>query len=239
MPNKNLNKLLKYYDHTAEKYDTMHSEIEHEIAIEFILKLIELYNIDSVLDIGAGTGSNLIKFKSTRKNLNVVGIEPSRALILKAKDKNIKNINLFMAVGENIPLKNNSFDAVCEFAMLHHVPDPDKVVSEMIRVAKNAIFISDSNRFGQGSILSRYLKLIIYKLRLWKLANYIKTFGKGYIYSEGDGISYSYSVYDSLNQIQDWADRVIIIPTSNINSKNWLHPLIGSSHLLLCAFKEN
>ena len=53
-----------------------------------------------------------------------------------------------------IPLKNNSFDAVCEFAMLHHVPDPDKVVSEMIRVAKNAIFQS----FYLSSFLSGRLE---------------------------------------------------------------------------------
>ena len=56
-------------------------------------------------------------------------------------------------------------------------------------LAKMAVFISDSNRFGQGSLRSRLLKLGLAKCGLWPLANLIKTRGTGYSISAGDGSS--------------------------------------------------
>lgn len=36
---------------------------------------------------------------------------------------------------------DNSFDVVTEMGILHHVAEPERVVAEMLRVAKKAIFI--------------------------------------------------------------------------------------------------
>jgi ubiquinone/menaquinone biosynthesis C-methylase UbiE len=69
--------------------------------------------------------------------------------------------------GDALAFADKSFDAVCEFATLHDVPDPARVVSEMLRVSKKAVFLSDCNRFGQGHVLLRVLKLALYKTRLW------------------------------------------------------------------------
>ena len=38
--------------------------------------------------------------------------------------------------------------------------------------------------------------------------------GKGYGITEGDGLAYSYGVYDSLGPVHRWADRVILIRTT-------------------------
>jgi hypothetical protein len=38
----------------------------------------------------------------------------------------------------------------------------------------------------------RLAKQSIHELRLWPLANFIKTRGKGYTISDGDGLFYSY-----------------------------------------------
>jgi hypothetical protein len=54
----------------------------------------------------------------------------------------------------------------------------------MLRVAKRAVFLSDSNRFGQGSLPARLLKLALYKIGLWGAFNYLSTFGKGYQVTE-------------------------------------------------------
>ena len=107
----------------------------------------------------------------------------------------------------------------------------------MMRVSSKAVFISDSNRFGQGSFEKRLLKLIIYKLGLWKIGDFIKTKGRGYIITESDGLSYSYSVYDSYETLEKWAHKIIFIPTAESAVKSWLHPLITSSHILVCAIK--
>ena len=60
-------------------------------------------------------------------------------------------------------------------AELHHVGEPARMVGEMIRVAKRAIFLSDSNRFGQGSHAARLLKTALYKCNLWREARFIQT----------------------------------------------------------------
>lgn len=127
---------------------------------------------------------------------------------------------------------------MCEFATLHHAPDPNGIVKEMLRVARKGILLCDSNRFGQGPIAARLLKLALYKCGLWKPFTYLRTMGKGYRITEGDGLAYSYSVYDSLTAISQWADRVILIPTALVRSKSWFHPLLTSGGILVCATKE-
>jgi hypothetical protein len=78
----------------------------------------------------------------------------------------------------------------------------DMVVEEMMRVSRFAIFISDSNNFGQGRRLTRWLKQILNFAGLWPLADFIKTRGKGYSISEEDGLGYSYSVFQNFRQIK-------------------------------------
>jgi len=108
----------------------------------------------------------------------------------------------------------------------------------MLRVAKKAVFISDSNRFGQGSRAARLIKLCLYKSRLWGIFNYLNTSGRGYLISEGDGLAYSYSVYDSFEEIARWADRMILIPSGNGKVSSWVHPLLTSSGVIVCALRE-
>jgi hypothetical protein len=107
----------------------------------------------------------------------------------------------------------------------------------MLRVARKAVFISDSNRFGQGSRAVRLIKLGLYKTRLWRVNKYIRTSGKGYQITEGDGLAYSYSVYDSLEEIANWADRLILIPNSEEKVGSWLHPLLTSGGVIVCALR--
>jgi hypothetical protein len=71
------------------------------------------------------------------------------------------------------------------------------------------------------------------------LANWVKTRGKGYIITEGDGLSYSYSVYDSHNQLARWASNVFLLPTENLCGSSWSGPLLTSSVVLLAAIRES
>ena len=110
---------------------------------------------------------------------------------------------------------DDAFDLVCEFATLHHVPEPGKAVSEMLRVARKAIFISDNNNFGQGSWVARLTKQLINAAGLWPIADLIKTRGKGYTISEGDGLFYSYSVFNDYKQIAEQCETVHLLGTVN------------------------
>ena len=74
---------------------------------------------------------------------------------------------------------------------------------------------------------------------MWDVVNFIKTRGKGYLISEGDGLAYSYSVFDSYKIISNWADKIFVIPTKNLGIDKRLTPILGSGHILLCGIKEH
>jgi hypothetical protein len=115
-------------------------------------------------------------------------------------------------------------------------------VREMIRVARKGISMSDSNRFAGGRMSARHLKLALYRLGLWRAVDWIKTGGRGYLYDEGDGVFYSYSLYDSYDMVRDWADEAFFLPIDNDRAtrrmKTWMNPLLTSHRLLLCAFRR-
>ena len=108
--------------------------------------------------------------------LSVRGIEPVAARIEEAiqKKRDSKKGIITQGTGEALPFEDASFDVVCCFAMLHHVPRPDAVVREVLRVARKAVIIVDGNRFGQGSWPVRLLKLGLYKAGLWRLVELSK-----------------------------------------------------------------
>ena len=229
----------QYYQETARSYDKVHSsEVEHQIALAYIVPFLNLLDVSTILDVGCGTGRGLKYFQEKCPRATLCGIDPGSVLLEQAADRGCNDI-LVCGSGESLPFADDSFDAVCEFAILHHVDNPNAVVREMIRVARKAVFISDANRFGQGGRVARMLKLALYKLRLWDAVNFIKTAGKGYSFSEGDGLFYSFSVFDSYQTLAEWADRIVLVPTAAANSASWFSPLLTSAHVLLCAFKED
>jgi SAM-dependent methyltransferase len=213
-------------------------EDEHFLALRHISSWVPWLGITSVLDTGCGTGRAVKYFLENHPGLEVRGVEPVQALLDQAiRQQGIPAGRLVLGRGQALPFADQSFDAVCEFGVLHHVPDPDRMVREMTRVAKKAVFLSDSNRFGQGRRLARVAKLVLYRLHLWGAANWVKTRGKGYTISEGDGLAYSYSVYDSYRELAAWADRMILIPTNKDQAGTWFNPLLTSRHVLLCALR--
>jgi ubiquinone/menaquinone biosynthesis C-methylase UbiE len=207
---------------------------------KFVHAFLPMLGACSVLDVGAATGRGTCDFKRAFPDLFVCGVEPVAALIeQRAKDGNASHVSMIRATGEALPFADNSFDVVCEFATLHHAANPNAIVKEMLRVARKAVFICDSNRFGQGSMPARLIKLFLCKTRLWGAYTFLRTGGRGYAITEGDGLAYSYSVYDSYELVAQWADRVILIPTgAKDKAASWLHPLLTSGGILVCALKE-
>ena len=129
---------------------------------------------------------------------------------------------------------DGAFDLVCEYGALHHIPRPTLAVWEMLRVAKKAVFISDCNNFGQGSAPARAIKQIINAFGLWKVADYIKTGGKGYTLSQGDGLAYSYSVYNDYKLISDSCCEILIFNTLGKSVNHYRQ----SSHVGLLGIKK-
>ena len=224
-----------YYAQTAPAYDSMHVQPgdEHFVALEYVAGLLQVIRAESVLDVGSGTGRAIRFLQQRCPGLHVEGVEPSGELREQA---HLPDSVLHDASGENLPFHDHSFDLVMSFALLHHVPDPAPVVAEMMRVARYGVMISDANRFGQGSIAAGALKLAIARTGLWPAFEFFRTRGRGYLESDGDGIFYSYSIFDSVPQLRPWADRVFVIPTKPQKRIPIAH--IAVPHGLLVAVRE-
>jgi ubiquinone/menaquinone biosynthesis C-methylase UbiE len=202
----------EYYTRTAAHYNAKHApgDGEHDLGCAVLESLVEHHKIPSILDVGSGTGRAVARFSSRLPHCQVMGIEPVEALRRVGYANGLSEKMLVEGDATKIAFPDNSFGLVCEFGVLHHIPRPRQAVAEMIRVCQTGIFISDSNRFGMGSSLGRVSKLALWKLGLWPAANWLKTKGKGYTYSEGDGVAYSYSVFDDYNFIAQHFKKVLV-----------------------------
>ncbi|BAN35169.1 methyltransferase type 11 [Sulfuricella denitrificans skB26] len=227
-----------YYAETACRYNEMHvdgEDDEHNFALSFMESALNYLGVKSILDIGSGTGRTLLYLKDKRPDIRIVGIEPVKELREIGYKNGIAPTDLVGGDALNLQYKNGEFDLVCEFGVLHHIRRPEIVVSEMLRVAKKAIFLSDSNNFGQGSAIARNVKQIINLLGLWRAADFIKTKGKGYTISEGDGLGYSYSVFDNYELIRQQCKSIHLLNTKD----GQINPYKTASHVALLGIKRS
>lgn len=232
--------ILDYYRITADSYDGMHVDESggHYIALNHISSFVRILDISTMLDVGCGTGRGVGYMVANHSDVVVKGVDISKDLLAVAVHRNeIPPDYLLRGDGYFLPFRDEAFDAVCELGILHHVKNPNWVVEEMLRVAKKAIFISDSNRFGQGGLLKKVGKLALYKVGLWEFVNLIKTKGKGYSFSDGDGVAFSYSVFDSIPLLKKECQSILAIPTGG-DGDLLTFPLLSAPKLLVCAIKS-
>ncbi len=222
MSNEEVSKQRDYYRRTAGEYEAMHlaEGDEHYVALAFLSAMITHHGFKSVLDVGSGTGRALAYLKARHPDVRFVGIEPVKELREVGYRAGLSVAELVDGDALALPYAAGEFDLVCEFAVLHHVRTPSRVVTEMLRVASRAVFISDCNNFGQGGRLARALKQALGAVGLWPLANWIKTRGRGYSESEGDGLFYSYSVFNDLPSIRRACRKLHLLNTAGGPSGN-------------------
>jgi len=226
----------RYYAESASKYDSMHvdEQDEHFFALSFLIGVVGYLDVRSILDIGSGTGRAIHFLKKQCPQLRIVGIEPVAELREIGYSKGLSRDELIDGDALNLAFDEKEFDVVCEFGVLHHIKKPELAVAEMLRVSSKAIFISDSNNFGQGSAAARSVKHALNWLRLWKLADLIKTRGKGYSISEGDGLAYSYSVFNNYAQIREQCKSVHVLNTRD----GFINPYKTAGHVALLGIKQ-
>jgi ubiquinone/menaquinone biosynthesis C-methylase UbiE len=207
---------IAYYERTASEYNVMHvgEADEHAFALHVAMGMFDYLGIESVLDVGSGTGRALSLINRWRPNVRVVGVEPVKELREQGYKNGLSTEQLIEGNGRKLPYEDGQFDMVCEFGVLHHVDRPDIVVKEMIRVARKAVFLSDCNIYGDRSPSASFAKNLLRLFGLWKLAVFARTCGKGYVFTEVDGVSYYYSVFDSFELLQSASSSVHFINTN-------------------------
>ncbi len=146
--------MVKYYDQTASNYNTWHcdpnNESSHNYAVREILQTMRSLNATSLLDVCCGTGRAVRV--ALDNGYNARGIDVSPSLIeVGCRELSIPKECLVAGDATNLPFQDNEFDVSCVLGALHHTAQPHRIVTEMIRVTKKAIIVSDeANHFSGG-----------------------------------------------------------------------------------------
>lgn len=91
---------------------------------------------DIVLDLGCGTGRSL-ELIENRIQGEAIGVDYSEAMIEEALENKPNSSGLIRSDARSIPLPDNSVDGIFMSLSLTAMPEPEKVVSEVNRVAKD------------------------------------------------------------------------------------------------------
>jgi ubiquinone/menaquinone biosynthesis C-methylase UbiE len=224
-----------YYAKTANDYDHQHllDKDEHFLALNYLEGLINFHGFTSILDVGAGTGRAALFLSKMNSELRIVSVEPVKELREIGHAKGLKPLELLDGDIYNLNFEDSSFDLVCAFGVFHHLQDPVAALEEMKRVGKHAIFISDTNNFGQGNLPSRTLKQALNAFKIWKFAVFVRNKGKMYSISSGDGLAYSFSLFSILQYLKtDFS----IFTLSTVPNKGNIYRT--ASHLAIFAQKK-
>src|SRR5208337_4178578 len=126
----------RVYSDLARFYDFFFGRVfvdrEHEV-----IESLNLRPGNRVLEVGVGTG---IALDGYPPYAHVVAIDPSADMLACAKkrvtENGWKHIELRQGDALNLDFPDNSFDYVTSFHVLTVVPDPYRMMSEMVRVCK-------------------------------------------------------------------------------------------------------
>lgn len=122
---------------------------DHPVVVDCISRRFNSLEIEennlSCLELGAGEGfwTNVLS-----KKFKVLATDSSEVMLERNPYQRKELVSLPM-----LPYADNSFDAVFESNVLHHVEDDQKAVNEMIRVAKKYIIVVETNRNNPLTII--------------------------------------------------------------------------------------
>lgn len=138
--------LARFYDHTFGRVFVDH---EHDT-----IEQLNLRPDQRVLEVGVGTGISLEAYPPYVK---VVGIDPSADMLAQAFKKvgenGWKHVELREGDALNLDFPDNSFDWVMSFHVMTVVPDPLRMMHEMVRVCRPGGKIVHLNHFASENPL--------------------------------------------------------------------------------------
>ncbi|MGH7715534.1 MAG: class I SAM-dependent methyltransferase [Vulcanimicrobiaceae bacterium] len=103
-----------------------------------ILERVEVPPDARVLDVAAGSG--LLSRALARRAKEVVAVDITPEMLDRGREaaqrEGIGNVFFTEGAAEALPFEDGSFDLVVTRFSLHHIDDPQRVVNEMVRVAR-------------------------------------------------------------------------------------------------------
>lgn len=120
---------------------------------DFIIDLTAPRRGERLLDVGCGTGEHLVLFQN--HGCDVTGLDSSAQMLAVARQKLGHKVELFSGKAEDLPFSDNEFDLVTMILSLEFTEDPEKAISEAIRVCRGRIFLGVLNKCSLTALQRR------------------------------------------------------------------------------------
>ena len=141
--------VTKMFDNISKEYDNLNRVISFGIDVKWrkkVVKLVKDTNPETILDIATGTGDLAINLSETNAN-KIIGLDISDGMLevgrqkIKKKELNT-TIEMILGDSEDLPFKDNTFDAITVAFGVRNFEHLDKGLTEILRVLKpNGIFV--------------------------------------------------------------------------------------------------
>ncbi len=130
---------------TFDKYGSSHPVVRRLMA-RFERTLDELFTRagpSSILDVGCGEGVLTAQWAARMGEQRVVGLDlEDPKLRAEWEQRRRPNLEFVTVAEQTIPFTAGEFDLVAAIEALEHIPDPERTVAEMARVAKRHLLVS-------------------------------------------------------------------------------------------------
>lgn len=144
MTSKKISQNKDIHDKVYKSYNLKHAEIyndyEQSRLIHLIQETVELVKKPAqevkVLDVGAGTGNLARKYLDLGCKVTASDVSMKSLDLLEQLSGSPKTLSKHLIEGDTLDFPDNTFDIVCTYSVLHHIPDYIKTVREMIRVVQ-------------------------------------------------------------------------------------------------------
>ena len=114
----------------------------------------------NILEIGCGGGYTTKSIRKRFPNSKIAAIDYDKEQIKIANKlhRNIENVKFMQGDATSLKFKNNTFDAVFEFNVLHHIKNYEKAIKEIKRVLKKnkKFYIMDVSKYFFIPILRNF-----------------------------------------------------------------------------------
>ena len=130
---------------TYDKYGSSNPVVRRLMA-GFEAALDELWeqaSPESALDVGCGEGVLTERFAKRLGTGRVAGVDLEDPKLRAEWDSRSRpNLEFRSYDGGELPFRRNDFDIACAIEVLEHVPDPERTLAEMVRVARGHVLVS-------------------------------------------------------------------------------------------------
>lgn len=129
-----MTKVASHYDQVADIYDSRYDESGGNTYYSHICSGVmrNLPKDAKLLDLGCGTG--LFMERYLRFGGEVIGLDISRNMIVRAKERT--NSDVTLGTAEQLPFKDDTFDCVSSVLAFSYLQNPQGTVEDIYRVLK-------------------------------------------------------------------------------------------------------